>query len=81
MIKDWNTGEVKRNEVFHFQNSLRPFIEVTNTRGDNLFLDLNNSIVYDFDSLEYEELFFYTKEEDEDFLGVEVDGKVEWVED
>jgi len=30
LIKDWNRNEVCGNEVFHFKNSLRPFIYVDN---------------------------------------------------
>jgi hypothetical protein len=36
-------------------------------------------IAYDFDELEYEGLDFYRKEDDDDFLGVDTDGHLEWV--
>lgn len=79
MIKDWNKKEVETlNDVFHFKNSLRPFITVESSTGDHLFIDINEGIAYNFDEV-YEEFTFYSKEEDEDFLGVEVDGTIkEW---
>lgn len=84
MIKDWNRGEVKTlKDVFHFKNSLRPFVVVDSSIGDPLFIDIKEGIAYSFDEV-YEELNFYTKEneegeEEEDFLGVEVDGTIkEW---
>ena len=80
IIKDWNRNEIGENEIFHFKNSLRPFIAVQNTYGEHLFLDFNEKMIYSFEALEYENLFFYTKEDDEDFMGVEVDGKLDWVE-
>ena len=43
MIKDWNKNEVKRNEVFVFSHSLRHFIGVENSQGEELFIDLDNS--------------------------------------
>lgn len=76
MIKDWNRSEVLGPTVFHFKNSLRPFISVDNTSGNYCFLDLNELIVYTFEELMYEGLEFYTKEEDEDFMGVEVAGTI-----
>jgi len=80
IIKDWNRGEIKENEVFHFKNSLRPFITVQDTYGEHLFLDLNEKVIYSLDALEYDNLFFYDNEDDEDFMGVEIGGKVDWVE-
>lgn len=81
MIIDWNRTNMG-NKVFHFKNSLRPFIEVTIPADDALFVDLDKMIAYTFDELEYEGLEFYMDEteEDLDFLGVDVDGKIEWVE-
>lgn len=80
MIIDWNRQTLKAGQVFHFKNSLRPFINVDNTSGDFYFLDLNEMKVYSFDDLEYEELEFYQDEVDEDFMGVELDGEIKWVE-
>ncbi len=79
MIKDWNRGEVETlKDVFNFKNSLRPFIAVESSIGDPLFIDIKEGIAYSFDEV-YEELAFYSKEENEDFLGVEVDGTIkEW---
>lgn len=79
MIVDWNRRKLEYGQVFHFQNSLRPFIGIRNTSGDALFLDIDKMIAYDFDELEYEGLEFYSKEDDDDFLGVELDGRIEWI--
>lgn len=76
MIRDWNRNQVLGNMVFHFKNSLRPFINVDNSSGDYCFLDLSELVVYTFEELEYEGLQFYTKEEDDDFMGVEVAGTI-----
>lgn len=76
MIKDWNRNEIKKGEVFHFQHSLRPFISIDSTEETNLFLDIDEMVIYPFDVLEYEGLKFYTKEEDDDFMGVEIDGTI-----
>ena len=81
MIKDWNRYEVKKGEVFHFQHSLRPFINIDSTKETDLFLDINEMVAYCLDDLECEGLNFYTKEEDENFKGVEVAGTIkDWVE-
>lgn len=79
MIKDWNREDLQ-GQVFHFENSLRPFTAVKNCAWDNFFLDLNEGTVYSFDELEIEGLHFYEKEDDEDFMGVKIAGRVEWVE-
>jgi hypothetical protein len=76
MIKDWNRYEVKKGEVFHFQHSLRPFINIDSTKETDLFLDINEMVAYCLDDLECEGLEFYTKEEDENFKGVEIDGTI-----
>ena len=49
MIKDWNRENLN-GKVFHFKNSLRPFIDVSNkiTHCDLYFLDLNEEIFYSF---------------------------------
>ena len=81
MIKDWNRHEIGHNEVFHFKNSLAPFISVVNENGDQMFVNIQTGEVFSFewvDVLGYYQ--FYEKEDDPDFLGVEVDGKIEWVE-
>lgn len=81
MIIDWNRETLMRGQVFHFKNSLRPFVEVCTTSDNTLFLDVDAMIAYNFDELEYEGLEFYRKEEDDDFLGVEIDGHIEWMDD
>lgn len=76
MIKDWNRENLE-GQVFHFKASLRPFIEVK-TVNDIVFLDLNEFATYDLDDLESESLFFFDKEDDEDFRGVDVVGRLKW---
>ena len=73
-IKDWNRNEVLGATVFHFKNSLRPFIcaDYNNNMYDCMFVDLSNMVAYNFEELEDEGLAFYTKENDGNFLGVEV---------
>lgn len=80
MIKNWNSREVKPlKDVFHFKNSLRPFVTVESSSGNYLFIDINEGVAYDFNEV-YEDFTFYSKEEDEDFLGVEIDGTIkEWL--
>ena len=77
MIRDWNRENLT-GKVFHFQNSLRPFTEVYNTCDERYFLDLNESKIYSFEEL-YDELSFCDDDEHDDFMGVKVDGHVEWV--
>lgn len=76
MIVDWNKKDL-RGQVFHFKNSLRPFIEVR-TVNDFGFLDLNDFALYELDELKSEGLFFFEKEYDEDFRGVDVVGRLKW---
>ena len=78
MIIDWNRNTLERGTVFHFKNSLRPFTDVDKD-GDFCFLDINEMKVYSLDDLEYEGLDFYTDEVDDDFKGIEIDGRIEWV--
>ena len=78
MIKDWNRENLQ-GQVFHFQNSLRPFIAVKSCEWINFFLDLNEGIFYSlYELLEVEGLRFYEKEDDEDFMGVNVVGRLKW---
>lgn len=78
VIKDWNRNEVKPGDVFHFKNSLRAFIEIYNN-DTPFFLNIDSWECYEADpnTLECESLFFLEKEDDEDFLGVEVVGRIE----
>ena len=79
MIKDWNREDLQ-GQVFHFKNSLRPFTAIKDGAWDNYFLDLNEGIFYTlYELLEAEGLRFYEKEDDEDFMGVKVAGRIEWV--
>ena len=81
MIVNWNDQTLKPGQVFHFKNSLRPFISVGNANGDYCFLDFDEMTTYTLDELESEGLYFYTDETDDDFMGVELDGRVRWVND
>ena len=76
MIRDWNRENLK-GQVFHFKASLRPFIEVSMV-NDFGFLDLNDFNIYELDDLKSEGLFFFKKEDDEDFKGVDVVGHLKW---
>lgn len=85
MIIDWNDKTANSGEVFHFKNSLRPFIEAENDYGDLVFIDIQSMTVYSYDDIiEGENLEFYSSEDvgsnDPDFRGIEIDGKIEWVE-
>ena len=76
MIKDWNRENLE-GQIFHFKASLRPFIEVKIPNGYG-FLDLNDFTLYELDILKSESLFFFEKEDDEDFKGVDVVGHLKW---
>lgn len=73
MIRDWNRSQVLGQAVFHFKNSLRPFVSIT-VSNEDIFLDIDSMEGYTLDELEYEGLEFYEKDDDEDFKGVDVDG-------
>ena len=76
MIKDWNRGEVAFGDIFHFNNSLRPFLWINDTSSDDYFLDIHKMEFYSFDELSNEGLDFYRIEEDEEFLGVMIIAKM-----
>ena len=78
MIKNWNIGEVKEGEVFHFENSLEPFIWFTDGYGNDCFLDINTFELYNLSDLNIYGYNFYS-EDDGDYFGLEVDGKIKWV--
>lgn len=75
MIKDWNRNEVEKGEVFHFQHSLEPFVYV----DDGLFINVNTWESYAVMDLNFGGYAFYIKEDDVGFMGVDVDGRLEWV--
>jgi hypothetical protein len=79
MTVDWNRVTLEKKTVFHFKNSLRPFVEVGANDGNYYFLDLNEMRIYSFEELEDEGLKFYEDETDCDYMGVKTDGKIEWV--
>jgi hypothetical protein len=69
IIVDYNRG-MAEGKVFHFRNSLRPFIVVSLVNGDDIFVDLHWRLAYTREDLDFEGLDFYETEADEDFMGV-----------
>ena len=63
MIRDWNRSQVLGQAVFHFKNSLRPFVSIT-VSNEDIFLDIDSMEGYTLDELEYEGLEFYEKDDD-----------------
>lgn len=76
MIRDWNRENLQ-GQVFHFKASLRPFTTIV-TEDNFYFLNLENYNAYNLYELDSEGLQFYRKENDEDFMGVDVMGRLEW---
>ena len=64
MIVDWNRKKLDHGQVFHFKNSLRPFIEICTASDNTLFLDVDKMVAYDFSlcfkSMSRNSLFFCT---------------------
>ena len=75
-IIDINRYGISSMTMFHFQHSLRPFIMTYTTNDEPLFIDLTNSVAYNYDELENVDLYFYTKDDDEDYHGVEIIGDI-----
>ena len=76
-IKDWNRSEVLGDSVFHFKNSLEPFIMVyLEEDNKDIFVNIHTLLAYPFEYIESYGYHFYTKEDDEDFLGVDVVGSL-----
>ena len=73
MIIDFNRESIPVGTEFHFQHSLRRFIHVTDGYDNDFFVDLDEGKLYDLESLSYDELDFYRKDDDEDFMGVNTD--------
>lgn len=69
IIVDYNRG-MAEGKVFHFRNSLRPFIVVTLPDDTDIFVDLHWHLAYTYEHLVFEGLEFYETEADEDFMGV-----------
>lgn len=69
IVVDYNRG-MAHDKVFHFRNSLRPFIVVPLLNGDDIFIDLHWHLAYTREDLNFEGLEFYETEADEDFMGV-----------
>lgn len=85
MIIDWRTKDINARQVFHFKNSLRPFIEADTTSIELVFIDISSMTAYTYEELLQDEgLEFYSCEDvgsdDFDFKGVEIDGKLDWVD-
>ena len=75
-IVDINRTAIAPTTVFHFQYSLRPFILVHDPDNDWCFVDLSIGESYQWGDLEYYDLYFYTKENDDDFCGVAIMGEI-----
>ena len=73
-----NRETIPTMTMFHFQYSLRPFICARGMDDDLYFIDLTEGVVYNWDELGYNDLYFYTKEDDEDFYGVAVIGDINY---
>ena len=74
-VKDLNRNEVPNGIKFKLKGSSHIFISVlSNDEYGTALVDITNGILYTFDELEVneKEFDFYRKEDDEDFLGVEV---------
>ena len=69
IVVDYNRGMAK-GKVFHFRNSLRPFIVASLPNGDDIFVNLRWGLAYTREDLNFEGLNFYETEADEDFMGV-----------
>ena len=69
IIVDYNRG-MAAGKVFHFRNSLRPFIVASLPNGDDIFVDLHWHLAFTREDLNFEGLEFYETEADEDFMGV-----------
>lgn len=78
MVIDINGNEVKMGEVFHFKNSLAPFIFIQWDLNHIYFLNLNTYEVFDEDELNWNGYEFGYEEGL--IKGVTVDGHIEWVE-
>ena len=73
MIKDWNREDFS-DEVFTFKNSTTPFIYVETSSCEPMFINLHGQQALTFDEIQMEDFEFYRKDEDEDFMGVNVIG-------
>jgi hypothetical protein len=69
IVVDYNRGMAK-GKVFHFRNSLRPFIVASLPDDTDIFVDLHWGLAYTREELTFEGLDFYETEADEDFMGV-----------
>ncbi len=75
-IIDINRTDVPPMVAFHFKNSLKPFILVKNEVEDSIFVNLTENTCFEWENLPFYDLEFYTKENDEDFCGVELFSKL-----
>ena len=74
-IIDINRNHISPSTVFHFKDNSRPFILVY-VDGDNVFIDLSIGEGVLWSELDFYDLYFYTKEDDDDFQGVAVIGEI-----
>lgn len=77
-IIDINRNSISSTTMFHFNYSLRPFILTETLEGDFIFVDLTQNSCFKWEELEFFDLKFYTKEEDENFCGVEIIGEINY---
>lgn len=73
-LSDFNRGEVSVGDIFKLQGSADKFKLIRSEFDEKYFLNLSESIAYSLRSiLDNEDGFtFFRKEDDEDFLGVEI---------
>lgn len=74
MIKDWNRSKVMPNEIFTLKGSTDPYIQI-DTPDDFYFINLKTMVAENYDSINSYDLF-YTKEDDEDFKGIDTIGTI-----
>lgn len=74
-IIDINRNKIPSSTVFHFKDNSRPFILV-HVNGDDVFIDLSIGEGFLWGELDFYDLEFYTKEDDDDFQGVAIIGGV-----
>lgn len=76
-IIDLNRTSISSMTMFHFKYSLRPFILAT-MNDNHLFVDLTYGTCIAWEDLQDFDLYFYTKEDDDDFCGVEIIGDINY---
>lgn len=72
-VRDYNRGEIIIGDKVKFKGSNHIFLRIRSDYEDQ-FVDLTDAIVYDVPDILNNQLGFnfYTKDDDDDFLGVEL---------